>query len=142
MARFLRTGVGRKVGCFVSVAIRVTIEAGSAAARLLRAAVLGLIVLLLWERRHQKAQTFDLLGRDNAVEQLVIVLDGDELALRDVPEVGALIEVHRRRKFRQEMIRDVVLDVETREIPAFLALDLVDQKVRKYESALRMLRMG
>jgi hypothetical protein len=96
----------------------------------------------LWKRRYQKAQTFDLLGRDNAVEQLVIVLDGDELPLRDVAEVGALIEVHRRRKFRQEMIRNIVLDVETREIAIFLALDLVDQKVRKYETTLRMLRMG
>jgi len=36
--------------------------------------------------------------------------------LRDVAEVGALIKVHCRREFRQEMIRDVVLDVEAREI--------------------------
>src|SRR5260370_21131008 len=41
------------------------------------------------------------------------------------------------------MIGDVVLDVEAREIAAaFLPLDLVDQEMRKYETAFRMLRMG
>jgi len=115
------------------------IEAGRAAARLLRSAILGLIVLLLRERRHQKTQAFDLLRRENAVEQLVVVFDRDELALRDVTEVGALIEVHRRWKFWQKMIRDVVLDVEPREIAPFLPLDLVDQEAWKHETALLML---
>src|SRR5712672_1792755 len=101
MARFLGTGVGRKMGCLVGMAVRVTIEAGGTSARLLRAAVLGLIELLLRERRHQKAQALDLLGREDAVEQSVIVLDGDELDLRDVAEVGPLVEIDRRRKFRQ-----------------------------------------
>src|SRR5260370_28198643 len=76
---------------------------------------------------------------ENAVKQIEIVLDGDELALRDVTEVGALIEVDRRRKFRQKMIGDVVIDVETREIASFLPFDLVDQEMRKYEAAFRML---
>src|SRR3984893_764389 len=143
MAGFLRTGVGSKMRGLVGVAVRVAVEARCAAARLLGAAVLGLIELLLRERRHQKAHTFYLLGRENAVKQRVIVLDGDELALRDVAEVGALIEVDRRREFRQKMIGDVVLDVETREVAtAFLPFDLVDQEVRKYETAFRMLRMG
>ena len=116
MAGFLGAGVGRKVGCLVGMAVRVTIEAGRAAARLLRAAVLGLIVLLLRERRHQKAQAFDLLRRQNAVEQFVVVVDRNELALRDVAEIGALIEVHGRREFGQEVIRDIVIDVEPREV--------------------------
>jgi hypothetical protein len=107
-------------------------------ARQLGAAVLRLIELLLRERSDEQAQTFDLLGSDDAVEQLVIVLDGDELALRDVAKVRALIEVHRRREFRQEMIRDVVLDVETREIACFLPFDLVDHEARKHEAAFRM----
>ncbi len=59
--------------------------------------------------------------------------------MRDVAEVGALIEVDRRRKFRQKMIGDVVIDVETREIASFLPFDLVDQEMRKYEAAFRML---
>src|SRR6202011_4198964 len=80
-----------------------------------------------------------LLGRDNACKQLVISLEGDELALRDVAEVGALIEIHRRRELRQEMIGDVVLDVEAREIASLLPFDLVDQEVRKYEAAFLLL---
>src|SRR6266446_2382959 len=142
MAGLLRTGIGSKVRGLVGMAVRVAVEARCAAARLLRAAVLGLIVLLCRERRHQKAQTFDLLGRDDAVEQLVIVLDSDELALRDVAEVGTLIEVHRRREIRQEVIRDIVIDVEAREIASFLPFDLVDQELRKHEAAFRMLWMG
>src|SRR5882724_460959 len=142
MARFLRTGVGSKVRGPVGMAVRVAVEARCTAAGFLGPAVLGLIVLLLRERCHQKAQTFNLLGRENAVEQLIIVFDRDELALRDVPEVSTLIEVHRRWKLRQEMFRDVVLDVETREVAVLLALDLIDQKVRKYETPFRMLRVG
>src|SRR6202171_2807250 len=61
MAGFLRTGVGGKVRGLVGLAIRVAVEARCAAARLLGAAVLGLIELLLRERRHQKAQTFYLV---------------------------------------------------------------------------------
>ena len=90
---FLRSGIGRKVRGLVGMAVRVAVEARCAAARLLRAAVLGLIVLLLRKWGDQQAQTFDLFGRDDAVEQLKIIVDGDELALRDVAEVGALIEV-------------------------------------------------
>src|SRR5690349_10335458 len=83
----LRSGIGRKVRGLVGMAVRVAVEARCTAARLLRAAILGLIVLLLRKRGNQQAQTFDLFGRDDAVEQLEIIVDGDELALRDVAEV-------------------------------------------------------
>src|SRR6202790_1047836 len=126
----------------VGVTVRVAVEARRAAAGLLGAAVLRQVELLLRERSYKQAQAFQLLGRDNAVKQLVIILDGDELALRDVAEVGALIEIHRRRELRQEVIGNVVLDVEAREIASLLPLDLVDNEVRKHEAACRMLRMG
>jgi len=35
-----------------------------------------------------------LLRIDDAAEQLVIILDGDELALRNVAEVRTLIEIY------------------------------------------------
>src|ERR1700675_2526841 len=133
MTGLLWAGVGRKVRRLVGVAIRMTIEASCAAARQLGATVLGLVELLLRERCHQKTQALELFRGDDAIEQLVVILDRYELALRDVAEVRALVEVDRRRELRQEMIRDVVLDVETRQIAAFLPLDLVDQKVRKHE---------
>src|ERR1700688_2635089 len=103
MAGFLRTGVGSKMRGLVGVAVRVAVEARCAAAHQLGAAVLRLIELLLRERSDEQAQTFQLLGNENAVKQLVIVLDGDELALRDVAKVGALIEINRWWEFRQEM---------------------------------------
>jgi hypothetical protein len=123
------------------MAVRVTIEAGRAAARLFRSAVLGLVVLLLRERRHQKAQALDLLRWQNAVEQFVVIVDRNELALRDVAEIGALIEVHRRRKLGQEVIRDIVIDIEPREIAGFLAVDLVDRETRKHETTFLVLRV-
>src|SRR6476619_4866429 len=100
MASFRRTSIGRKMCRLVGMTIRVTIEAGHASARLLRAAILGLVELLLWKRRHQKPQTLELLRINDAVEQLVIVLDGDELTLRNVAEVRTLIEIDRRRELR------------------------------------------
>ena len=141
MAGFLRPGIGRKVGCLVGMAVRVAIETGRTAARLLRAAILGLVVLLLRKRRHQEAQTLDLLRRQNAVEQFVVVVDRNELALRDVAEIGALIEIHGRRKFGQEVIRDIVIDVEARQIARLLPVDLVDHEARKHEAAFLMLRV-
>ncbi len=40
----------------------------------------------------------ELLRIDDAVEQLIIILDGDELPLRDVTEVRTLIEIYSQRK--------------------------------------------
>jgi len=98
MAGFRRTSIGRKMRRLVGMTIRVAIEAGHAPARLLRAAILGLVELLLRKRRHQKTQALELLRIDDAVEQLIIILDGDELPLRNVTEVQTLIEIYRRRE--------------------------------------------
>src|ERR1700733_1150401 len=102
MTGLLRTGIGRKMRRLVGMAIRMAIEAGCAAARQLGATVLGLVELLLRKRCDQKTQALQLLRGDDTVEQLVVILDGDELALRDVAEVRALVEVDRRRELRQE----------------------------------------
>ena len=94
MAGLRRTSIGRKMRRPVGMTVRVAIEAGHAPARLLRAMILGLVELLLRKRRHQKTQGFVLLRIDDAAEQLVIILDGDELALRNVAEVRTLIEIY------------------------------------------------
>jgi hypothetical protein len=62
----------------------VAIEAGDATVRALRPAILGLVELLLRKRRHEQPQSLDLLGIEDAVEQLEEVVDRDELALRFV----------------------------------------------------------
>src|SRR4030081_3618373 len=98
MARLRRTSIGCKMRCLVGMTVRVAIEAGHAPARLLRASILGLVELLLRKRRYQKTQDLDLLRIDDAVEQLVIIFDGNELTLRNVAEVRTLIEIYRRRE--------------------------------------------
>src|SRR5258708_12583165 len=117
MAGFRRTSIGRKMRRLVGMTIRVAIEAGHAPARLLRAAILGLVELLLRKRRHQKTQALELLRIDDAVEQLIIILDGDELPLRDVTEVRTLIEIYRRREPWQKVIRNVEIAGEAPELP-------------------------
>ena len=139
MAGFRRTSIGCKMRRSVGMAIRVAIEAGHASARLLRAAILGLVELLLRKRRHQKAQALELLRIDDAVEQLIIILDGDELPLRDVTEVRTLIEIYRRREPGQKVIGNVEIDVEAREVAPLLALDLVDLEAREHHAAFLML---
>src|SRR5258708_14035458 len=74
MAGFRRTSIGCKMRRSVGMTIRVAIEAVHALARLRRAAILGLVELLLRKRRHQKTQALELLRINDAVEQLVIIL--------------------------------------------------------------------
>src|ERR1700730_16320686 len=108
MTGLRRTSVGRQMRRLVGMTVRVAIEAGHAPARLLRAAILGLVELLLRKRRQQKTQALELLRIHDAVEQLVIIFDGDELALRDVAEVRTLIEIYRRRELGEKVIGNVV----------------------------------
>src|ERR1017187_9902364 len=63
------------------------------AAGMSAAAILGLVKLLLRKRRKKQAQAFDLLGVEDAVEDLVLVVEGDELVFRDIAEVGASGEI-------------------------------------------------
>ena len=98
MAGLGRTSIGRKMRGPIRMTVRVAIEAGHAPTRQLRPAIFGLIELLLRKWRDQKAQPLELLRIDDAVEQLVIIVDGDEPALRNVAEVGTLVEIYCRRE--------------------------------------------
>src|SRR5258706_3501529 len=141
MAGFLRAGVGRLVRRLVGVAICMAVKAGHADAWLRRTAVVGLVELLLRKWRHQKTPALELLWIDDSVEDFEEVVTGDELSLRNVAEVRALIEVYRRREFGQEVIGDVVVDVKAREIAPFLSLDFIDLEARKHHTAFLIFRV-
>src|SRR5438105_993364 len=106
---------------------------------MLRAAILGLVELLLRERRHQKTQALELFRVDDPVEQLKEIIHGDELALRNVAEVRTLIEKNCRRKLGQKMVGKIEIDVEARQVARFLPFDFIDQEARKHHSAFLML---
>ena len=87
MAIRLRTDIAGKMRRAIGVAVRMTIEASDATTRFLRTPILGLVELLLRERRQQQAQPLELFRIQDAVEELVVVLDGDQFALGDIAEV-------------------------------------------------------
>src|SRR5882724_8740053 len=112
VAELLRAGIGSEVRRTVLVAVRMTIKASRADAGNRRTAILGRIELLLWEGRQQQAQPFQLSGREQAVEQLVVIRERDQLTLRDIAQVGARGQVDSRRKLGQEVIRQIEIYVE------------------------------
>src|SRR5712672_4813101 len=99
MAEFLRADVTHQVECAIRASIRVTVETRDTAAGLVGTAIGGLIELLLRERSEQQAQSFDLLGVENTVEQVVEVCDGDELSFGDIAEIRPRRQVNGWRKF-------------------------------------------
>src|SRR4051794_8941736 len=111
------------------------IKASRADAGKLRAAILGRIELLLWKGRQQEAQPFQLPRRKNAIEELVVIRQRDQLALRDIAQIGARCQEHGRRELGQEMIGKIEIQVEPLQISTVLLLDRVDQEVRKDKPA-------
>jgi hypothetical protein len=138
----LRADIADQVESGVGVAIGVTVETRDAAARVRGSPVLGLIKLLLRERREEQAQTFELLRIQDAVEQLIIILDGDELSLRHIAEIRPRGQVNRRREFGQKVVLQVEVEVETGQVAIFLFLDFVDRELWEYHAAFRMVGMG
>src|ERR1700752_1952431 len=115
------------------------VKASRSDARKLRTAILGRVELLLWKGRQQQAQPFQLPRGKNAVEQLIVIGQRDQLTLRNIAQIGTLRQVHGRRKLGQEMIRQIELDIEPLQVPPILLLDRVDQEVRKDKAALLVL---
>jgi len=76
--------VADEMGGGIRVAIRVTFKTDHPPTRPFRPAVFGLVELLLGERRHQQSQSLQLLGVEDAVEQLEEVLYGHQLPLGDI----------------------------------------------------------
>src|SRR5258705_10079408 len=105
VADLLRRNAADQVCRTVRVAVRGAVEARDAAARPFRPPILGLVELLLRERREQQAKALDLLGVQDAVETLVVVVDREQLAPRDVTEVGARREGDGRGELREKGVR-------------------------------------
>jgi len=138
VAEPLGAGIGREVRGAVLVAVRMAIKASRTLAGYLGTAIVGCVELLLWKGRQQQAQPFQLSRGKNAVEQLVVIGQRDQLALRDIAQIGAWGQIHRRRKLGQEVIRQIKIQIEPLQVSAVLLLDRVDQEVRKDKAALGM----
>src|SRR6266404_10326 len=137
----LRARIGGEVRRAVLVAVRMAIKASRALAGNRRAAILGRVELLLREGRQQKAQPFQLPGREYPVEHLVVIRQRDQLTLRDVTQVRTRRQVNGRRKLGQEVIRQVEIYVEPRQVARVLLLERVDQKMRKDKAAIGVFGM-
>src|SRR6202035_5656489 len=111
------------------------IKAGGTLAGKLCAAILGRVELLLWKGCQQQAQPLQLPGRKNAIEELIVIGQRDQLALRDIAQIGTLCQIDGRRKLGQKMIRQIEINVEPLEVSPVLLLDRVDQEVGKDEAA-------
>src|ERR1039457_2070188 len=85
-------------------AVHVAIETGDAAARAFGTAVLGLIELLLRGRRHQEAESPELLRIQNSVEQFIVVVDCHQFALGDIAQIRPRGQINGWRKFRHDMV--------------------------------------
>src|SRR6266478_5128446 len=141
VAELLRTGIGGQVRRAVLVAVRMAVKASRADAGNRRTAILGRIELLLWEGRQQQAQPFELPRRDQAVEQLVVIGERDQLTLRDIAQIRARRQVNGWRKLGQEVIRQIEIYVEPGQVSPVLLLDRVDQEAWKNKAAVDVVGM-
>src|SRR3954447_13097833 len=127
----LRPHVRGQVKSRVAVEVRVAIEAGHAKALVGALAILGLVKLLLRKRGQQHPQAFDLYRRQNADHLVVIVFDGQQLAARDVAQLGVCRQEDRWRELGCQMVGEVEIDIEAPQVAGFLVADLVDLIVGK-----------
>ena len=125
----------------VGVAVGVAVEAGDALMRLQAAPVLGQVELLLRKRRDQQPQALELLRIENVLEQPLEVVERDELALRDVAEVGPRHQEDCRGEFGKEVIGQIEVEVESREVAAGLLHRLVDERLREDHPARFVVRV-
>ena len=97
------------------VAVDVAIKAGHAlhALRVRRLAIGRGVELLLRELRHQQAYAFQVFGVENAAEDLLEILHGQYLTLRDVAQVGPGGEKDGRRELGQEMVGQIEVHVKS-----------------------------
>ena len=139
----LRPDIADEVRGPVGVAVGMAIEAGHAAAGLCRATILGQVELLLRERRHQEPQPVELLGVQEAVEQLVVILDRDQLARATRRRDRAASSGKWPAETRGGSARaDRTRKVEPIEIAAFLLHHFLDVEFGKDHAPFGMMRMG
>ena len=117
MPELLGPDVADQVRGPVGMSVDVTVEAGHAnhPVGTIGPPVLRRVELLLGKLRHEKAQAFDLLRVQDAVEDLVVVLQRDDPPLRDVPQVRPRREEDRRGLVGKDLLGEVEIHVETHE---------------------------
>src|SRR5262249_53775153 len=99
-------GGGRRVAVDGAAAAGGALHAG----RLVGLAVGGGVELLLGELRHEETHALDVLGVEDALEDLLEVVDRHKLSLRDVAQVRPGGEKDGRRELGQELLRQVVVE--------------------------------
>src|SRR5436190_5016556 len=142
MAESLRPDIAHEMRGTVGVAVSMAIKAADSARGTLGAAIVGLIELLLHKRRNQEPHPFEILRIKDVVKDLEEIVDRDELAFRDITQVGSCGEENRGGKLGQEMIGEIKIEIKAGKIPLLLFFDFLDVKFREEHSAFRMIRMG
>ncbi len=137
----LRAYVADQVRRAVGVTIDVAVEACNALAWAFGAPIVGQVELLLSERREQQAEPVELLGVQDALEQLEEVIGRYQLPLRHVAQVGARRQKNGRRKLRQKLLGQVEVEIEASKIAAGLFQDLIDRRLREQHAAFGLLGM-
>src|SRR5690606_25816100 len=122
----LRPDIAHQMEGRICVAVSVAIETRDAEAWLFAAAIVRGVKLLLRKRSHKEPQAVELLGVQDAIEESKEVLARDQLALRNVAEVGTRCQIHGRRKRRQEVFGNVEIHVESRQVARLLPLNFVN----------------
>src|ERR1700720_2588381 len=138
MPKFLRPDVTDQVECAIGAAVRVTIQASHTTAWLVGTAIVGLIELLLRERCKQQPQSLDLLGIEDAVEQVEKVCNREQLSLGDIAQVWPRGQVNCRRKFGKKMFGDVEIEIEPGQVALLLLHQFLEFELRKHHSTFRM----
>ena len=133
--------VADRVGGGVGVAVGMAVETRDTEVRLEAAAVGGGVELRLRKRRDQQPQTFQLFGVEHVFEQLVVIAQRHQLAPGHVAQVGPGGQVHRRGKGRQQMLGQVEVQIEPRQIACGLAFGLVDERLREDHPAVFVVRV-
>src|ERR1035437_515435 len=142
MTEFLRPDIAYQVEGAIGAAIRMVVQARNPAARLLRAAVDRLIELLLRKRSQQQPQTFKLLRVQNSGEYLVVIVQGHQLPFGYVAKVRPRRQVYCRRKLRLKALRNIEVQIESRQVAVLLFQHFLNFLCGKYHATLGMVGMG
>jgi hypothetical protein len=141
MAELLGPNVTYKVSRGIRMSICVTVEAGNPPTGTLGAAVFGLVELLLRKGAQQQPQALDLFRVQDSIEKFIVVVDREQLPFGNVPEIGSRSKIDGCRKFRQDMVGEIKVEVEAGEVTTFLPLRFFDMELGEEHSSFGMVGM-
>ena len=85
MPEMLRADIADQMSGRVGVTVGVTVQTGNTRMRVLGPPIGCLVELLLRKALREQSQAVELLGSENAAEELEEISIGDKLPLRDIP---------------------------------------------------------